>query len=107
MLKKEIKKLSIDLYGIGGIENHIHILVKCAPNHVIPVIVKNIKGSSSHFVNNELQPDFYFQWQRGYGIFTVSKWNVAKIKNYLHNQRKHHTENTIIPELEKFDSEDD
>ena len=101
MIKKEIQKAAIDCYGIGGMEDHIHILVRCAPIHIIPKVLKDIKGSSSHFVNYELKPNFYFQWQRGYGIFSISKWDVPKIRNYILNQRRHHQELTTISDLER------
>jgi len=107
MLTVEIRKNCIQLIELGGIEDHTHVLMRCAPNHYIPKILKQIKGSSSHFVNHDIKPDFYFQWQRGYGIFSISRWDLNKIRNYIKNQKEHHDLHTIIEDLEKYCEEDD
>jgi len=102
MIREETKKLWVQLISIGGIENHIHLLIRCAPNHFIPDIVKQLKGSSSHFINHELKPGFHFNWQRGYGILSVSVWNLQKIIEYIVNQKIHHQTGKILKVLERI-----
>jgi REP element-mobilizing transposase RayT len=74
--------------AIGGIEDHIHILLQKRPQHAIPYVVSIIKSSSSKFLKENFIPNF--EWQRGYGVFTVDKKSLEIVKNYILNQEAHH-----------------
>ena len=52
------------LLQIGGTPNHIHLLVKLLPAINIGQFVKNIKGSSSYYIAQNIRPDSFFKWQR-------------------------------------------
>ena len=52
------------LLQIGGTPNHVHLLVKLLPAINISQFVKNIKGSSSHYIAQIIRPDSFFKWQR-------------------------------------------
>jgi len=85
---------------INGTENHIHLLVKANPNVAISKTVKDIKGSSSRWLNanhNFTQP---FSWQRGYGLFTVSPKDVPLIARYIQNQKEHHKIGSVNADFE-------
>lgn len=71
--------------AIGGIEDHVHVLVRLNPNISVAQLVKEIKGTSSHFINHEIGPDGFFKWQGGYGAFTLRKHEVKKVKAYIDN----------------------
>ena len=64
--------LERDCYAImiGGIEDHIHMLVKYHQSISISELVKDIKGASSHLMNHEIRPNGGFQWQGAYGAFS-------------------------------------
>jgi hypothetical protein len=66
-----------------------------------------VKGVSSRFANEELRVDHAFKWQGGYGAFTVSRWDVKKVSNYIHNQKEHHANEKIIAALEEIWEQDD
>jgi hypothetical protein len=52
-------------------------------------------------VNETLKPDFEFKWQGNYGAFTVSRWDVDKIVNYIERQKEHHQLGEFYPEWEQ------
>lgn len=85
-----------EILAIGGIEDHIHVLVSLAPASSIPVLVKSLKGSSSHFINQQFAPDPPFAWQAGYGAFSVSKANLARTIRYIENQEEHHAKGDTV-----------
>lgn len=95
------------VHAIGGTENHIHLIVSIPPTLSIADFVQKIKGSSSHYINQELTPHQNFKWQRGYGIFSLGGKQLEKAVNYVLNQKQHHSDGTILPALEEDTNEDD
>ena len=88
------------IFGVGGIEDHVHILITLPATISIAELVRQIKGASSHFVTNVASDFTYFEWQHGYGAFTLHKSHVPKIIEYIKNQEAHHRFGTLLPELE-------
>lgn len=87
---------------INGTENHVHILFLLSANYSIKEIFKNVKGESSHWIN---QSDFIktkFAWQIGYGAFSVSESQLKKVELYIKNQNEHHKKMTFEEEYNKF-----
>ncbi len=78
------------LLEIGGIPDHVHLLAKIKPDIAIAMMIKNVKGKSSKWVNAEKNLDHHFEWQEGYGAFSVSASHVDKVRQYIRNQEKHH-----------------
>ena len=75
---------------IGGIEDHIHILLKTSPAIAISKLTQSIKGGSSMWIHSTLPHLPHFKWQDGYGAFSVSKSSVDDVTHYIQNQRDHH-----------------
>ncbi len=75
---------------IGGIDDHIHLLVG-APATMAPAkAAQLIKGGSSSWIHTEFPSLQRFAWQDGYGAFTVSKSHLSDVTSYIKNQRQHH-----------------
>ncbi|HET9839313.1 MAG TPA: IS200/IS605 family transposase [Candidatus Angelobacter sp.] len=72
---------------IGGMEDHIHMLVELPPVLAVAEAVRTIKSNSSKWVN-ELGGDF--AWQKGYAAFSVSASNIGAVERYIRNQERHH-----------------
>jgi len=70
--------------------DHIHVLFLQNPQKTISDIVKQIKGSSSHFINGEELILEKFAWQTGYAAFSVSESQLDAVYNYIKNQKQHH-----------------
>ncbi|OGO16168.1 MAG: transposase [Chloroflexi bacterium RBG_16_48_8] len=94
-IAKKCRQLNCEPIAIGGIEDHIHLLVRINPAISIADLVKGVKGSSSHLMSHEITPDDFFKWQGGYGAFTVSKDDLQKICAYINNQKVHHREGIL------------
>ena len=61
-------------------------------------VVKSLKGESSRWINEQNLAGGRFQWQRGYGAFSVSASQLAKVKTYVENQDEHHAKKTFAEE---------
>ncbi len=78
------------LLRAGGIEDHVHLLLKIHPSFAIADTVKLIKGNASRWINKVQKAPGRFEWQRGYGAFSVSESMSETVKGYIKNQEKHH-----------------
>ena len=99
------EELKCQPIAIGGMDDHVHLMIRLHPTIAIATLVGEIKGSSSHLVNQNLRLPEKFRWQGAYGAFTLRKDEVEQVSNYVHNQKVHHLENTLIPLLEQTDIE--
>jgi REP element-mobilizing transposase RayT len=85
--------------AIGGVEDHIHALFALSKNHALSKIVEEVKKGSSKWMKaaGPMNPDF--QWQAGYGAFSVSPSNLEAVKRYIEGQEEHHRKMTFQDEL--------
>ena len=77
--------------------DHVHVLVDFPTNISLENLLQLLKGSSSHWINQKNIVPGKFAWARGYSIFSVSHYNIEKVKSYIANQHKHHREARLMP----------
>ncbi|HJS29141.1 MAG TPA: IS200/IS605 family transposase [Anaerolineales bacterium] len=94
------QELKCDLVAIGGVPDHIHLLVRLHPAVSISELVKQVKGSSSHLITHKINPDGFFKWQGAYRAFTVRKADAPRVMKYIEHQKAHHAEKTINKDWE-------
>ncbi len=87
---------------INGMPDHIHCLFLLNPQKSIAEVIKQIKGSSSHFINQNNLISEKFAWQTGYAAYSVSESVVDKVFQYIKNQKHHHTKKTFQEEYNEF-----
>ncbi len=97
---QKCRELKCEPYAIGGVEDHVHLLVRFPTTVTVAEIAKGVKGSSSHLVAHEITPGEFFKWQGAYGAFTIRKSEVQKVKAYVLNQKEHHKEGRLLEEYE-------
>lgn len=90
------------ILAINGMPDHIHILIRLSQHIAIMDLLKNIKGESSYWINQQRFIDSTFLWQTGYGAFSVSEIGVKSVKRYIQNQKIHHQQNTMMKKYEEF-----
>ena len=87
---------------INDVEDHVHILCLLSKNHAPCEIVEKVKTGSSKWVKTQTSGPDSFQWQNGYGMFSVSQSNVASVKRYIAEQENHHRRVSFEEEFRKF-----
>ena len=87
------------LLEIGGMPDHLHLLVKLKTDVAVSVLVQRIKGNSSRWINGLPEHQARFEWQSGYGIFSVSQSAVEKVREYIQGQEEHHRRVSFRDEL--------
>jgi len=90
------KHQKVFVHAIGGIEDHVHLLLQFPATIAISEAVKTIKANSSGWMSDQIGK---FAWQEGYGAFGVSKSNLATVVEYIQNQEKHHRRMTFEDEF--------
>jgi REP element-mobilizing transposase RayT len=83
---------------VGGIADHIHALVMAPPTLSPSEIAQYLKGESSKWIHEEFPKLRGFEWQDGYGGFTVSKSQIPDVIAYIQKQREHHRKKTFQDE---------
>ena len=97
-IKNELYQYMIGIIGkegglvlqIGGMPDHIHIVIKLKPIHSLSEIIKKVKANSSKWLNKSNRLPFKFSWQEGYGAFTASESQIQAIIRYVKEQENHH-----------------
>jgi putative transposase len=105
-ISEKCRELNCTPFAIGGISDHVHLLVRFHTTVAVASLAKEVKGSSSHLVTHEIKPDVFFKWQGAYGAFTLRKSEVTTVTTYIQSQEQHHAENNLRPELEQVFEED-
>jgi putative transposase len=90
------------LLAAGGIDNHIHLLLSIPSTISVSELIKNIKGSSSHWVHQSFPQYHSFSWQEGYSAFSVSISQVQNTIKYINSQQEHHKGKSFELELVAF-----
>jgi len=73
---------------IGGVEDHVHVCDGLRSKHRLDNFLRDLKGDSSIWIHKEITK--MFEWQKGYGAFSVSPGSVDSVIRYIENQRAHH-----------------
>lgn len=87
IISEQLHELGCPLRIINGMPDHIHCLFLLNSQKSIAEVMKQIKGSSSHFIN---QNDFLtqkFSWQTGYAAYSVSESVTEKVYQYIKIKR--------------------
>jgi putative transposase len=84
-----VRSLDGTVYAIGGVPDHVHMLVRWNTKESIGRLVGQVKSRSSMWVT-ETFPGSHFKWQEGYGVFSVSPSNKEQVEDYILNQKDHH-----------------
>ncbi|HET6671278.1 MAG TPA: transposase [Pyrinomonadaceae bacterium] len=82
--------------------DHTHALIDLPTDKSIEQVVQLLKGSSSHWINEQKLIKGRFAWGRGYGAFSISHSDVDRVARYIANQEEHHRKWTFAEEYGLF-----
>ena len=87
--------------AIGGVADHVHLLVGLKATHCLADVMRDLKRASSEWVHDTIR-DRTFAWQEGYGAFTVSANVRDEVRAYIARQEEHHRTRTFREEYLDF-----
>ena len=85
--------------AIGGMPDHVHISAALSRTGSIAELVKNVKGTSSHWIKSEFPILREFAWQAGYAAYSVDLAGLDNVRRYIEGQEGHHKRETFCEEF--------
>jgi putative transposase len=82
-----------EMLAVGGTDNHVHLLMALPPNLALAEAIQKLKGISSKWMGPG------FAWQQGYGAFSVSPSQKARVESYIRTQAEHHRKHSFEDEF--------
>ncbi|MBL7745241.1 MAG: IS200/IS605 family transposase [Chitinophagaceae bacterium] len=101
-MQKDLEELDCPVRAINGMPDHVHCLFLLNPQKAIADLIKQVKGSSSHWINDQDLIKAKFSWQMGYAAYSVSESSLEKVQGYILNQKEHHCKVTFQKEYDEF-----
>ena len=90
------------LIAAGGTSDHVHLLISQSKNIALSSLMKDVKKDSSKWIKTKGNHFRQFQWQDGYGAFSVGTAEIARVKQYIAAQKQHHLKRSFQEELIGF-----
>ena len=87
---------------VGGVEDHVHLFAKLRQDKAVSDVIRDIKANTSGWIHRTFPGYGAFDWQDGYGAFTVSPSQSTALKDYIRGQKKHHRKVTFQDEFIEF-----
>ncbi len=87
---------------VGGVEDHVHLLLSIPSTLSVAKSIQLLKGNSSKWMHETFPEHRGFEWQEGYGAFSISVSAIADTTSYIQGQGEHHRKMTFQEELEMF-----
>jgi putative transposase len=87
---------------LGGVEDHVHALISIPAALSVAKSIQLLKGNSSKWIHDTFKEQWNFEWQEGYGAFSISVSSIGDTTRYIENQAEHHRNLTFKQEVEAF-----
>ena len=100
------RRHNINVLAIGGMMEHVHVVVSIPPSLSLSDAMSRIKGASSHVIRARFNDrlGIEFRWQSEYGITSLSQSHLDSVCAYVRNQRERHEQRRIVSGLEQTDA---
>ena len=93
------RNLESPLLAAGGMPDHVHLLVSLSKNIALSKLLMDIKKDSSKWIKTKGRSFADFQWQEGYGGFSIGASGVPRLKEYIAGQKEHHQKRSFREEF--------
>jgi REP element-mobilizing transposase RayT len=88
--------------AIGGVADHVHVLLSLSATMSISKAMQLLKGNSSKWIHETFPALRSFAWQEGYGTFSIGVSDIEETRLYISNQEEHHRTRTYREEVITF-----
>lgn len=95
------KELAVIVHAVGGMADHVHLVVSVPPQLALAECVRQLKGASSHAVNLDGPAATRFRWQAGYGALSVGGRSLPDVVAYVRHQGAHHRNGSTLAVYER------
>jgi REP element-mobilizing transposase RayT len=99
-IEAKCRELKAEVIAVGGVEDHVHLLVQLPATLSVADLMSHVKGAASHLMTHQLASDRFFKWQGAYAAFSVSHPQLDPLIAYIARQSEHHASASITQEWE-------
>lgn len=92
-----IRGLKAICLEIGGVADHVHMIVKLKPTMDVSEFLQKLKPNVTNWAKPIIHPKF--EWQNGFGAFTIGESQISGVRSYIRNQEEHHKKETFEDEF--------
>ena len=96
------RDLGCEVFRVGGVADHVHLAVDLSRTITIADFVKKVKQTSSAWIKEQPGRHRDFEWQAGYGAFSIGQSQLAALLKYIDGQEEHHRTKTFQEEYRDF-----
>ncbi|MBV9467655.1 MAG: IS200/IS605 family transposase [Abitibacteriaceae bacterium] len=104
-IQNEVQHLGCTVLALGGMPDHIHLVVQTPATISVAKLAQQVKGVSSTFARDQLTLEEPFQWQDNYAAFSISRSHLKRVVAYVRNQKQHHAAGRVWQDWEESDEE--
>ena len=97
-----LKNKKVAMLAAGGTADHVHVLASLPATITLSEAANAMKANSSRWIHENVQQSKGFDWQTGYGAFSVSKSAEDRVKSYVRNQESHHRGRSFADEFQEL-----
>lgn len=105
-LYAKARELGLTLHEVGGMEEHLHVVLSAPPTVAVADWIRHLKGATSRAVNRARDTNSAFRWQDSYGALSIGGRSLATVIAYVRNQRQHHLAGTVLSAYEQTNEAD-
>jgi putative transposase len=101
-IREKVAKLgNVYVHELGATPTHIHVVVSVEPTVTPATLIGELKGYSSHEVNRRIGIGHkVLEWQSGYGVVSFGTGDMDWVREYVRNQKEHHSVGKVYERLE-------
>jgi putative transposase len=89
----------IKALAIGGMDDHVHMLISLPTTLSLAKALQLLKGNSSKWIHEKFPRLHPFEWQEEYGAFSIGISAVDDTVRYIRNQAEHHRKRSFREEF--------
>ena len=104
-MQSEAEKLGCNVLAIGGMPDHVHMIIVLPTTVTIAKLMKQVKGVSSKLANDLLAQRSFFSWDDNYAVFSMSPPHCQRAIAYVLRQKEHHHGQSTWATWEETDKE--
>jgi REP element-mobilizing transposase RayT len=84
-------------WAVGGVEDHVHLLIGLKPTHIVADVARDLKKDPSTWGAENFTRGF--GWQEGYAVFSVGAGHAEAVRAYIARQEEHHRKTSFLDEV--------
>ena len=96
------KAYHVFVHEIGGIEDHVHILISLPRVLTVSKFIEELKKGPSKWIKTKSTQYEKFAWQRGHGAFSIGRSGYERLRQYIQKQKDHHKKVSFQDEYRSF-----